>query len=189
MLGRLLYAYGMAHSLMGTFAAVVLGLLVQEQILGVTRQPLPLVWPVMVLHVVVAQLSLPDLFGPIETVADRSHVSRSIRASFCLLLIAVGATTYVAARGDRALLTFLLLLAALGFVAGALVPIDPWAWTLGVGLLVVGVVFVTPEGTSVSSSLREVPVTMAAASTIVSALGYAFQQQIAVGHRRPMRRR
>lgn len=182
MLARLAHAYGMTHATLGTAAAVLVGLLVQQNTLGVTRQPLPMVWPIAVLHIVLAQLPLRDLLTPVERVAHRTPLSRAARAGFSVGLLAVGAATYVTAGDSRELLTFFLLLTAVGFTAAALARSDPWVWTLGVGLSVIGLAFVTPAGAAVSDALLAVPVPAAAASAAVACCLYATQE-LAIGGR------
>jgi hypothetical protein len=186
---RLARAYGLSYAVLGSAVAVLAGMLVQQRTLGVTRQPLPLVWPIAVLHITLTQLLLPDLLGPTERVALRGHISRAVRAAVSVTLVAIGAATYVTAREDRPLLVFFLLMTTVGFIAAALARTDPWVWTLGVGLTVIGLAFVVPVGgASVSRVLESVPLPLAAASIVLAAEGYALQGLLTGGRRSPLTR-
>ena len=148
-----------------------------------------MVWPIAVLHIVLAQLPLRDLLTPVERVAHRTPLSRAARAGFSVGLLAVGAATYVTARDNRELLTFFLLVTAVGFTAAALARSDPWVWTLGVGLSVIGLAFMTPAGAAVNDALLAVPVPVAAASVAVATCLYATQELVIFGRTAGLPRR
>ncbi len=171
-LWRLVGAYGGLYALIGSAVIVAVGLVSQQQVLGVTRQPLPLVWPLTVVHVTLAQLPLRDVFGPMERVSARGATSRALRAAVALLLIGAGIGTYLAARGEHALLVFCLLLTALGFTVAALGRSDCWVWTLGVGLLTVGLAYITPLGGPIGGVLDAIPVAAAATVAVASAVAF-----------------
>lgn len=161
MITRLAHAYGLAHAALGSTIIVAVGLLVGHLTLGVTRQPLPLVWPLPVLHVVVAQLPLREILGPTERIAVRGAVARGARAALVLLLVSAGAVTYVVNGRERLLLVFFLLLTAVGFTAAAVSRAEPWVWTLGLGMAVVGLAFVTAFGGHVNRALASIPFSVA----------------------------
>ena len=71
---------------------------------------------------------------------------RGIRAIIALVLATTGLVTYISAQGDHALLILFLALAAVGFTAATVSRANPWAWTLGVGMVIVGLMFITPLG-------------------------------------------
>lgn len=171
---RLVSAYGGMYVIFGSVVAVVVGLILQSRVLGVTRQPLPLVWPLMVLHVTLAQLPLRDAFGSLERVSVRATTSRGLRAALALLSIGVGIGTYIGARGEHALLIFCLLLTALGFAAGTLGRSDSWVWTLTVGMTTVGLVYITPLGQALGDALGTMPVAAVTAVVLVAAVAFTF---------------
>jgi hypothetical protein len=167
-------AYGGTYVILGSVVAVAVGLIVPSRVLGVTRQPLPLVWPLMVLHVTLAQLPLRDAFGALERVSVRAATSRALRAALTSLSIGVGIGTYIAAHGERELLVLCLLLTALGFSAGAFGRSDCWIWTLTVGMVIVGLVYITPLGQPLSGALGAVPLAAVTAVVLAAAVAFTF---------------
>jgi hypothetical protein len=172
---RLARAYGLVPAVAGSAALVVVGLVLQSRTIGVTRQPLPLVWPLAVLHVVVAQLLLPDILGAVEQVARRRASVRSARALGALALLLAAPLTYAA--GNRALIVFLLAVAAAGFATAAIGRVEPWVTTLGLGLAGVGLLFITPLGGPISRFLTGVPLGVGAVLVAATAAGYALLQR------------
>lgn len=173
MIPRLAHAYAMVQALLGSMIIVIIGLALEQKTVGVTRQPLPLVWPLGVLHVVVAQLPLPEILGSLERVAVRGSLARGVRAVLVLVLLTTGSVTYMS--GNRALLAYFLTLAAAGFIAAAVSRADPWVWTLGIGMAGVGLVFITPLGGPISRFLESIPVPVAVASVGIAACVYVLR--------------
>jgi hypothetical protein len=169
---RLAHAYGVAHAVVGSMLMILVGLGLGPMTLGVSRQPLPLVWPLAVLHVVVAQLPLREILGPAERIAVRGPLTRGARVVIVQLLLLTGPFTYVVATGERLLLVFFLLLTAAGFTAAALSRAEPWAWTLGLGMTVVGLAFVTALGSAVNRGLECIPVPVASLLVVAASCLY-----------------
>lgn len=171
MIVRLARAYGVDRAAAAAVGVLVVLAFLGQHVIGVTRQPLPLTWPLSVLLVLATQLPLRDVLGPVERVALRSPLARGVRAAICLVLVAVGSAFGVAGHGDPELRVFTLTLAALGFVAARILE-DSWAWILGVGMGWVGLQFVTPLGAGLASALGGVPLPVAAVTLLVSASVY-----------------
>lgn len=169
MVGRLAHAYSASYALTGALVFSTVGLLLQQQVLGVTRQPLPLAWPLVVVHVSLALLPLRQAFGLLERESLRAPISRAVRALVALLSIGIGLVSYVGIRGEHALLMFCLALGAVGFTAGILGRWSAWVCALGVGMAIVGLVFITPWGASISAVLETFPTAVAAAAVAASA--------------------
>jgi hypothetical protein len=170
---RLARAYGVLQALLGCLGIVVIGLVVQQQTLGVTRQPLPLVWPLTVLHIVVGQLPLPGIMGSLERVGVRGPWVRGVRALIVLVLLTAVPLTY--ASGNRALVTFFLIVASAGFTAAAVSRTEPWVWSLGPGMVAVGLLFITPWGGPMSRFLENFPVLAGVTLLVLSTCGYVFR--------------
>jgi hypothetical protein len=169
---RLAHAYGVFHAVLGSVLIVIIGLALDQKTLGVTRQPLPLVWPLAVLHVTVAQLPLREILGPVERIAVRGPLIRAARALLASALLTLGSVTYVAANGSPAFQIFFLLLAAIGFVTAA-TGADPWMWTLGTGMAGVGLEFITPIA-PISRLLSDLPNLAAATAAGLAACLYVL---------------
>lgn len=174
MILRLARAYGVLLAAALSTVAVVVGVVVQQKSLGVTRYPMPLVWPLSVLHVTFALLPLREVLGPAERVAARGRTARAIRGGVVLALLGTGAVSYVPAQGNATFRIFYFALAAVGFGAAGLVrSSDPWAWTLGVGMAAIGIEFITPW-LLLQTSLGTVPGPVAVAVLIGSAAVYVL---------------
>ncbi len=143
MIKRLTHAYGAVHATIGCALLVIAGLAVDHVLIQATRQPLPLVWPLAVIQIAVSQIPLRALFEPLEGGAVRGVKARVPRALLALALLTLGLVTYVLQLDSADLATFLILLASIGFAAAATGQ-DASLWTLGPGMVIVALQFLTP---------------------------------------------
>jgi hypothetical protein len=162
------------QALLASTAVLLAGFIVGQHLVGVTRQPLPLIWPLGVLLVLAAQLPLREIFGLAERVATRSLLTRALRAGFTLLIITIASAVNVATHADPVLQVFLLLLVAVGFATAAVTRTEPWALTLALGMGWVGLQFVTPLGQQMGAFLEDVGLVIATALVIVAAALYVI---------------
>lgn len=170
---RVTRAYGVVPVTLTSMVIVVVGIVLARTTLGVTRQPLPIGWPLAVLHVVVAQSPLGEVLGSLERIAARGPVVRGLQAVFALLLMSAGMLTYVA--DSPGLLVLFLALGAVGFLTAARPGADPWVWTLGLGMFAVSLIFITPLGDSVLGALVDIPVWAAAGALVLAAGAYLIK--------------
>ncbi|NLT55602.1 MAG: hypothetical protein GXX79_13785 [Actinomycetales bacterium] len=177
MIFRLSLAYGAIQAALASAAMILLLVLLGRHMIGVTRQPLPLSWPLSVTLVVASQVPLRNALDPLERVAAKAPVMRALRAAFSLLVLALTAAASLVASVDPALLVFIALLAALGFTSVALTGTEPWLWTLPAGMTWVGLQFITPLGTQMASLLSIVPVPVAIVSPILAAALYTVNDR------------
>ncbi len=172
MIIRLAYAYNVLAATAGTVVIVVLGVALRSELVGVTRQPLPLVWPAAAMAVVLSQLPLRDVLHPFDVSAVRAASPRAIRAAVCSFLLIWIGFALVYPIGDHEFTTFSTLLATVGFGAAAGGRSDAWAWTLSTGMLIIGFMYITPLGLPIGRALESVPVTCSLMLLILSVIAY-----------------
>lgn len=169
---RVASAYNLISATIGSIVLTCAAIMVEQKTLGVTRQPLPLVWPLAVLHVTIAQLPLRNILGPLERAIVRGIASRGSRAAFALLTIMSACLTYATVDRRPELAAFLLLLSGCGFLVSTFKGQEAWQWTLALGMLVICLIFMTPLATPIGATLVKISAAGAIAFTTLAGVMY-----------------
>jgi hypothetical protein len=157
----------MATALLGVGVMAFAG----SNVVAVTRQPLPLVWPLLVVYVTVCLVPLEDVMSGLERTGGRDSIVRAVRFGLVSALLVAGGS--VAAWLDDVPIAWPLTLTAVGLTAFLLAAWPAWASALVFGQSMVCLEFMTPIR-PISGLLAPLPWQVACTAFIVAGVSYVF---------------
>jgi hypothetical protein len=142
-MGTLVKAHRWATAALGVGCSVLLATALGDHAVSALRQPLPLVWPLAVLQVAFALVPLGNPFAELAGGAVRARRVRAVNLGATTTLVAVAVTVDHASYDSVAFATWFVLLAGCGVVAATVWGQQALGAVLGLGLVTVGLEFMT----------------------------------------------
>lgn len=171
MIGTLAKAHRAKAAGLGVVCTALAAVAAGSHVVSALRQPLPLVWPLAALQVAFAVVPLGGAFGALGGGAVRARQVRAWSLGLTTTLLGLTATVDHAFYANAAFLTWFVLLAAGGVVAPTITVNQGPAVVLGLGMVSVGLEFMTALA-PISRTVGRLP--LAAALALYAACAVAF---------------